>query len=291
MARNRKRAKERRNRRPASSQVSRPGVATARAEREAHEVETPSPLEHATPDVELADAQLAVGRPDLVADLNGESAPQTRDAPEDESVVDEPEVPLDEESVIDEPEVPLDEQEFEDEEDFADEAMESRGGGGGAGRVGGGSGGADGGGDGGGGELAVPAAGAPAQRRHAGNRLIKTAWWTTDRVHYWESVQGTSGRGKQLAHELLMALGVDLGKLEGWDALADELAVREGSIYEVRVERRGDFLNTFIEGKPQGVQERMAVPAGAASTSDVPIDTADFERRSPPPPDDDDIPF
>ena len=116
---------------------------------------------------------------------------------------------------------------------------------------------------------------------NAGNRLIKTAWWTTDRVHYWESVQGTSGRGKQLAHELLMALGVDLGKLEGWDALADELAVREGSIYEVRVERRGDFLNTFIEGKPQGVQERMAVPAGAASTSDVPIDTADFERRSP----------
>ena len=221
MARNRKRAKERRNRRPASSQVSRPGVATARAEREAHEVETPSPLEHATPDVELADAQLAVGRPDLVADLNGESAPQTRDAPEDESVVDEPEVPLDEDSVIDEPEVPLDEQEFEDEEDFADEAMESRGGGGGAGRVGGGSGGADGGGDGGGGELAVPAAGAPAQRRHAGNRLInflQGSWRELQRVQWPDRRQVMQATGVVIG--FVIVAGVYLGVA---DSLAGKL--------------------------------------------------------------------
>lgn len=54
MARNRKRAKERRARRPES-------VAAARARREQS---APSPISHATPDVELAEAQLEVGRPD-----------------------------------------------------------------------------------------------------------------------------------------------------------------------------------------------------------------------------------
>jgi preprotein translocase subunit SecE len=54
VARNRKRAKERRARRPQP-------VATTRAERE----DTPGPIEHAAPDVELAEAQLAMGRPDL----------------------------------------------------------------------------------------------------------------------------------------------------------------------------------------------------------------------------------
>ncbi len=55
MARNRKRAKERRARRPAP-------VATPRS---VGEPEAPDPIEHATPDVELAEAQLAVGRPDV----------------------------------------------------------------------------------------------------------------------------------------------------------------------------------------------------------------------------------
>ena len=55
MARNRKRAKERRARRPQP-------VATARTEREDA---APDPISHATPDVELAEAQLAVGRGEL----------------------------------------------------------------------------------------------------------------------------------------------------------------------------------------------------------------------------------
>ena len=55
MARNRKRAKERRARRPQGATV-RPGLATA-ADNGA-----PDPIEHAAPDVELANAQLAIGR-------------------------------------------------------------------------------------------------------------------------------------------------------------------------------------------------------------------------------------
>jgi preprotein translocase subunit SecE len=103
VARNRKRAKDRRSRRPADAAVPEPGLATAGPESAAeardrsghaaealdsldhgdetpdsldhldealdpldHLDEAPDPLEHATPDVELAAAQLAVGRPDVV---------------------------------------------------------------------------------------------------------------------------------------------------------------------------------------------------------------------------------
>jgi preprotein translocase subunit SecE len=65
VARNRKRRSERRPARP-SGGVESPGVATARPGRGD---QTPDPIEHATPDVELAEAQLALGRPEL-----GESA-------------------------------------------------------------------------------------------------------------------------------------------------------------------------------------------------------------------------
>jgi preprotein translocase subunit SecE len=65
VARNRKRRNDRRPRRPADEASVRPGVATARGQRPepaASADETPDPLEHATPDVELAEAQLAIGR-------------------------------------------------------------------------------------------------------------------------------------------------------------------------------------------------------------------------------------
>jgi preprotein translocase SecE subunit len=67
VARNRKRAKERRARRPDGA-VSRSRIAAASAEA------APDPLEHASPDVELADAQLALGRPDLVDAGDAEEA-------------------------------------------------------------------------------------------------------------------------------------------------------------------------------------------------------------------------
>ncbi len=63
MARNRKRRNDRRSRRPADDASARPGVATARGQRADASEETPDALEHATPDVELAEAQLAIGRP------------------------------------------------------------------------------------------------------------------------------------------------------------------------------------------------------------------------------------
>ncbi len=80
MARNRKRAKDRRTRRPPqaggsqSARSSVPGVlpsvptVTDISDKPSRSLEredngAPDPLEHATPDAELADAQLAIGRP------------------------------------------------------------------------------------------------------------------------------------------------------------------------------------------------------------------------------------
>ena len=78
MARNRKRAKERRARRPAP-------VATARADRD----EVPGPTRHAAPDVELAEAQMALGRPELAIDQEPD-AERAQDELELEQEAEEP---------------------------------------------------------------------------------------------------------------------------------------------------------------------------------------------------------
>jgi preprotein translocase subunit SecE len=74
VARNRKRRNDRRSGRPADA---RPGVATAGT---AGAEGAPDPIEHATPDVELAQAQLAFGRPGVPVDEdaagNGGSLPE-----------------------------------------------------------------------------------------------------------------------------------------------------------------------------------------------------------------------
>jgi preprotein translocase subunit SecE len=74
VARNRKRRSAGRERRPGPA--AQPGVVTARGNRSE---DAPDPLEHATPDVELAEAQLALGRPEYteadMAEPGGEASP------------------------------------------------------------------------------------------------------------------------------------------------------------------------------------------------------------------------
>ncbi len=70
MARNRKRAKARR---PNAAPIPAPNGAGS----DADPLEAPAPLEHATPDLELAEAQLAVGRPAEPVEV--ESAEQRSD--------------------------------------------------------------------------------------------------------------------------------------------------------------------------------------------------------------------
>ena len=81
MARNRKRRSERRPGQAADA-AARPGVATANA---AHRDEAPDPIEHASPDAELAEAQLAAGRARL--DDDGDPGEPVDDAALEEAAL------------------------------------------------------------------------------------------------------------------------------------------------------------------------------------------------------------
>jgi preprotein translocase SecE subunit len=80
VARNRKRAKDRRARRPQPVASRRPDVE-----------ETPGPIAHAAPDVELAEAQLARGRPELAEDPDPEFQNELEAEAELEAGAEEPE--------------------------------------------------------------------------------------------------------------------------------------------------------------------------------------------------------
>ena len=111
MARNRKRAKERRARRPQP-------VASARAERD----DTPAPIAHGTPDVELAEAQLALGRSEPSED---ESTDDGRDAIGDASVGEDAAEGVTDEDLADDARVNEGAAEGVTDEDLADDARES----------------------------------------------------------------------------------------------------------------------------------------------------------------------
>jgi preprotein translocase SecE subunit len=169
VARNRKRAKERRARRPQP-------VSSRRPERE--EEETPGPIVHGTPDVELAEAQLAMGRPEPIEDAGAE-----------ESVADEP--PLD----------PVEaELELEHEEELED--LNSAGDGGGAGGAGG--------------ELLAPGGSAPERRPHAGNRLIgflQGSWRELQRVQWPDRRQVAQATGVVLGFVIVAGAFLGLSDL------------------------------------------------------------------------------
>ena len=164
MARNRKRAKERRARRPSPLGTSRPAT----------ERDAPDPIEHATPDVELAEVQLAVGRPEA----SEEPEPEDELEPEEEP---EPE-------------------EFEAPEL---ESGASAGGHGGDGFNGGGS---------GGGELALPSPAAPEAKPRAGSRLItflQGSWNELQRVQWPDRRQTLQATGVVIG--FVIVAGVFLG--------------------------------------------------------------------------------
>jgi preprotein translocase subunit SecE len=85
VARNRKRRSAGRERRPGPA--TQPGVATARGNRSE---DAPDPIEHATPEVELAEAQLALGRPEYAESELPAGASGDDTSPDDEPAEDDP---------------------------------------------------------------------------------------------------------------------------------------------------------------------------------------------------------
>jgi preprotein translocase subunit SecE len=192
VARNRKRAKERRNRRPQSADA---GVAIARKARDEHAT-APPPIEHGTPDVDLAEAQLALGRPELAGDQTpDEIEALTEEAEQEEELEDYasasggiPGVYPDRPHVVS----ASDElEEFEVEPELDDSGGRGRGGDGGEGGGGGGDGG-------GGGELAPAGASVPAARSFPGSRLInflRGSWRELQRVQWPDRRQVVQATG------------------------------------------------------------------------------------------------
>lgn len=191
MARNRKRAKERRARRPQS-------VAASRARREQSAT---SPISHGTPDVDLAEAQLEVGRPDAVDQpderqdsLNGaedrsahtDGSEELLDGADGEGreLVDEDGAP---EELIDEVE-PEEEEEYDevDSEDLPAETEDGRARRGAAGRR-----------SAGGRELAATGAAVP-ERRWVGGRFLnflQGSWRELQRVQWPDRRQVVQATG------------------------------------------------------------------------------------------------
>jgi preprotein translocase subunit SecE len=86
MARDRKRAKQRRDRRERRPPAPRGGVRMDVRRAEEEELEAPPPLEHASAEVDLAEAQLAIGRPEPDEDEEPLSEEELTEAEEEEAV-------------------------------------------------------------------------------------------------------------------------------------------------------------------------------------------------------------
>jgi preprotein translocase subunit SecE len=215
VARNRKRAKDRRARRPPSGDA---GVAVARGGRDEHS-SAPAPIEHATPDVDLAEAQLALGRPELTGDQTPAEIEALTEAEEqEEELADYPSASGLPGVFPGQPHVvtaPDELEEFEEE----DELDDGDGGGGRRGRGRGGDFGGD--GEGGGGELEPASAPAPQPRALPGGRLInflRGSWRELQRVQWPDRRQVVQATGVVLG--FVIVAGLYLG---GADWVAQKL--------------------------------------------------------------------
>jgi preprotein translocase subunit SecE len=215
VARNRKRAKERRARRPPSGDA---GVAVARGGRDEHAT-APTPIEHGTPDVDLAEAQLALGRPELTGEQTPAEIEALTEAEEqEEELADYPSASGLPGVFPGQPHVVAAPDELEE---FADEDELDAGDGGGGRRGRGRRGDFGGDGDGGGGELEPASTPVPAPRALPGSRLInflRGSWRELQRVQWPDRRQVVQATGVVLG--FVIVAGLYLG---GADWVAQKL--------------------------------------------------------------------
>jgi hypothetical protein len=113
-------------------------------------------------------------------------------------------------------------------------------------------------------------------------RRIKLTWQTADNAHWWESWHGVEGKAKPFTKAVLTGLGIDLAEIRSEEQLGDELAAREGQLYEVAVEHNGDWINTTVIGPATDVQLDLPVDNGGLPAPQTAATEGLF---------DDDIPF
>lgn len=86
-------------------------------------------------------------------------------------------------------------------------------------------------------------------------KRLKTEWRTVTAAdggtaeYAWDAWNGLEGAGAKFGADQLDALGITLAAITTEDQLRDALLDLENGIYTVRVERNGNFLNTFVEDR------------------------------------------
>jgi hypothetical protein len=129
-----------------------------------------------------------------------------------------------------------------------------------------------------------------------GSRLV-TEWQTvTGTPYYWTVWHGFEGPRLQWTQEYLDGLGLDRSKITSDEAFDVELENARGVDYDVRVETRNGYLNTYVEGPAANVQERLDLPiasddlppAPAAEPAPAAVGASTAASSDPA---DDDIPF
>jgi hypothetical protein len=116
----------------------------------------------------------------------------------------------------------------------------------------------------------------------SGSQLV-TEWQTSGiPAHWWTAWFGFDGKRLRFAQDFLDGIGVDRSKITDDDSFEQALGDAQGQVYTVRVETRGNFLNTYVE----------EAPTAQTSFGDVPIDMPAQEAvAAASQTSDDDIPF
>lgn len=121
-----------------------------------------------------------------------------------------------------------------------------------------------------------------------GTRLV-TEWQISHPTpYYWTAWHGFDGQRLNWTQEYLDGLGVDRATITDDDALTEQLENVTGIVYEVRVQSKNGFLNTYVEGPAAARQESLDLPI---ATDDLPPAGVASAAAPTTDPADDDIPF
>jgi hypothetical protein len=117
------------------------------------------------------------------------------------------------------------------------------------------------------------------------NDFIVTEWQAGS--YWWETLFGFNARRMKFTQAFLDGLGINRKAVMDDDSMRLALAKAQGQVYSVRVERNGEYVNTYIEDR----QVPMTTSDAPADTRGLPPAGGVVESTAQPVPADDDIPF
>lgn len=112
------------------------------------------------------------------------------------------------------------------------------------------------------------------------NDVAKLEFQTVDKQYTWTMIMGfASTKAASFSKGTCATVGVDVDSVNSMEELDTALKAVVGGFFEVKVERNGDWTNTYVQD---------GIPA---QQPDVPADTSDLQPTPSGASDDDDLPF